>query len=531
MKNFASVSYFWNRLVVKQALATLLIAVISGAAISLWELAYEWHSERAAISEAINRDLSLVRASASEAAFQLSQDLGREVVQGFSYSFAVLEIRLTDNFGTVLGQVSFPKTEFLTPVLTNWLMGDVVRYSLELEARGLDGNISKVGVLDVLLDCNLLTRKFAERVEGRLLTGMFRAVLISFFVVLVFHRLITSPLLAINGAIGRVNPVHPAVTTIPTPAGHDKDELGDVVATVNGLLYAFQSGLNDRDKAEKQLFALARDLESRVMQRTEDLERANQSIHDGIRYAARLQQALLPTKESLSGIVEDWVVGWHPLDKVGGDFYWAGNFGGKGVVALMDCTGHGVPGAFMSAVVASALSRVLHHQEHDDPARILVGLNRLVKVALHQNGSSQTFFQASNDGLEAAVCVIDPVQKQVSFAGAGLGLVVQNASGNHLVAGDKASLGYVDSPYDQSFKTTIVAYEPGDRFIMCTDGMSDQVGGPERLLLGRRRLEAILGELASHSLQQQHDLLMHRLAQWRGVERQRDDMTYLAFQV
>ncbi len=182
----------------------------------------------------------------------------------------------------------------------------------------------------------------------------------------------------------------------------------------------------------------------------------------------------------------------------------------------------------MSAVASSALGRVLHHLGHEDPSQILTGINLLVKAALHQDGSSD-IRHSSNDGLDAAICVIDPVAKQFRFAGAGLSMVARIAGTQRTVKGDKVSLGYAESPPNHLFETQVIDYQPGDTFILFTDGVSDQVGGPNRRLLGRKRLETILAELSDKPLEMQKQLLHERLKEWRGPEHPRDDLTFLAF--
>ena len=519
---------FRDRLLVKQAVATLVIAFLLGATTSLWELANEWTVERAAITRVMNEELALVRGAAAEAAFQLSPNIADEVVQGMARNPTVVEVRLTDNFGAELGHYVGAQAPLTFSGLAAWLMGDVTNYEQSLEIKNFDQRITKVGALAVRLDVGKLSQIFFVRVWSVLWIGMLRALLISVLVVMAFHRLITRPILSITRDIAAVDPSNPAALRIAVPPGHDGDELGSLSTTVQTLLNRFQQGLSERDRAERELSSLAHDLEVRVAERTADLERAHQSIKDGIRYAARLQGALLPSTDALKGIVSEWAVGWHPLEQVGGDYYWAGAFDNKGVIAVMDCTGHGVPGAFMSAVASSALSRVLHHLGHDDPAQILSGINLLVKTALHQDGTDGGG-QRSNDGLDAAICVVDPALKQVRFAGAGLSLVAHVAGAQRTFKGDKVSLGYAESPSDHTFRTQVVDYLPGDTFVLFTDGVIDQVGGPHRRLLGRKRLEAILADLSDKPLSEQLTLLQERLNQWRGGEHLRDDMTFLAF--
>jgi serine phosphatase RsbU (regulator of sigma subunit) len=315
---------------------------------------------------------------------------------------------------------------------------------------------------------------------------------------------------------------------------------------MNSMLRESQDGLDGRDKAESELAALARDLERRVAERTNELarekegveralaqlnianaelEKASRYINDGIRYASRIQTALLPDQGALAGLVDELAVGWQPLDIVGGDYYWAGSFGNKGVIAVMDCTGHGVPGAFMTAVVASSFSRILHHHGHDDPAEMLTQLNRLVKSALRQDRDSAV----SNDGLDAGICVVDRDRLTVTYAGANLPLLVAERGEFRLLRGDRMSLGYLDSPEDYRFTAQELPYGDGHVFYLFTDGVTDQVGTQVRQLFGRKRLQTVLAEVNDRPLTEQMDVLFQRLAAWRGTERRRDDMTFLAF--
>ena len=138
-------------LLAKQAVATLLIALVLGGATSLWELASEWRMERAAIYREMTEAMELVRATAAEAAFQLSSDIANEVVLGLAHNSSVAEIRLIDNFGNQLSHYSRPPSPFSVPLLSNWLMGDVTQYEQMLDSKGLDGQVNKVGLLLLLL--------------------------------------------------------------------------------------------------------------------------------------------------------------------------------------------------------------------------------------------------------------------------------------------------------------------------------------------------------------------------------------------
>lgn len=530
----------------KQAFATLAIALALGLFSSAYELFADYRSMHAQIAHVHTSNLQLVRGLAIEAAYQLSSELAGEVVRGLFQDEAVAEVKLADNYGGALGGADRPAVTTPLPSLAHYLFDDISHYSLTLETRAPDGAVSAVGLLQMRLDPGRLMNVWLEQVLATMWSGAARAVILCILIVAVFYAMITKPLLKITAAIAKVDPARPGAFLIDLPPNHDRDELGLLVGTMNSMLRESQEGLDGRDKAEAELAALARDLERRVAERTAELarekegveralaqlnlanaelEKANAFINDGIRYASRIQTALLPEQGALVGLVDELAVGWQPLDIVGGDYYWAGSFGRKGVIAVMDCTGHGVPGAFMTAVVASSFSRILHHHGHEDPAEMLTQLNRLVKTALRQDRDSAV----SNDGLDAGICVLDHDTGMITYAGANLPLLVAENGEFRLLRGDRMSLGYLDSPEDYRFTAQTMPFGKGSAFYLFTDGVTDQVGSEIRQLFGRKRLQAVLSEVADRPLNEQMDQLFEHLARWRGDERRRDDMTFLAF--
>ncbi len=522
----------------KQAVATLAIALGLGIVSGIWDLMADYRQMRQEVHDATSANLALVRGLAVEAAYMLSSDLAGEVVSGLALDPLVAEVRLADNFGSVLGQMARPPTVTALPGLAERLFGDVTGYRQALQTLQRGGGID-VGRLDLTLDPGRLMNRYLGHVTASAAAGAARTALLCLLVVAVFYVLITKPLLKITAAIATVEPARPGAFPIEAPHRHRHDELGLLVTTVNTLLAASQGGLDQRDSAEGELAALARDLEQRVEERTRELarekdvveranaelEKANRFISDGIRYASRIQTALLPDAASLEGAVDEIVVGWRPFDIVGGDYYWTGRFGDKTVVAVMDCTGHGVPGAFMTAVVSSILARILHHHGHDDPAVILALLNVLVKSALRQDRADAP----ANDGLDAAICVLDRQRGVMTFAGANLPLTIWNDGHIRVIRGDRCSLGYRDSPPDATFTRHEVPITAGTTCYLYTDGVIDQMGGQTRRLFGRRRLQEALARLGGLPLEEQKAKLFAELDAWRGGHGWRDDMTFIAF--
>ncbi|MDO8606909.1 MAG: SpoIIE family protein phosphatase [Phaeospirillum sp.] len=528
----------------KQAVATLIIALGLGVVAGAWDLISDYRDMRREVQETTAANLALVRGLAVESAYLLSADLAGEVAGGLMLNPLVAEVRLSDNFGDVLGQIKRPATATALPDMTERLFGDIVTYSLTLQSFQRQSRVD-VGRLELKLDPGRLMNSYLAHVTANAAAGAARTVLLCLLVVAVFYGLITKPLLKITSAIATVDPDRPGAVLIELPRRHEGDELGLLVSTVNALLAQSQAGLIGRDAAEAELAALARDLEQRVLERTAELERekavveranselekANRFISDGIRYASRIQTALLPDATALEGAVDGITIGWRPFDIVGGDYYWTGKFGDKTVIAVMDCTGHGVPGAFMTAVVSSILARILHHHGHDDPALILSLLNVLVKSALRQDRADAP----ANDGLDAAICVLDHHRGVVSFAGANLPLMIWSDGQMQVIKGDRRSLGYRDSAPDAIFTGHEIPITPGAIFYLYTDGVIDHMGGPSKRapgrkrLFGRNRLQETLAGLAHLPLERQKEKLFAALDDWRDGQPWRDDMTFIAF--
>jgi len=152
-------------------------------------------------------------------------------------------------------------------------------------------------------------------------------------------------------------------------------------------------------------------------------------------------------------------------------------------------------------------------------------LNVLVRSALRQDRATAV----SNDGLDAAICVVDREARIVRFAGANLPLIQIRQGEVSFIRGDRMSLGYQDSSPDHAFQRHDIAFDAGTSFYLYTDGMTDQVGGHNRRLFGRDRLQQLLLSSHDRSLDDQMEHLFQQLAQWRGGEKRRDDMTFLSF--
>lgn len=262
-----------------------------------------------------------------------------------------------------------------------------------------------------------------------------------------------------------------------------------------------------------------------VTEAHDSLARANRLIEQSLQYASRIQSSMLPDLTAHGGLLRDVAAVWQPVNMVGGDLYWIAAEGGKCVVAVMDCTGHGVPGAFMAAIAGVTLETVLRHNGYRDPALILADLNRQVRTALRQDKPDS----ASNDGLDAGICLVEPAERRLTYAGANLPLLVQQGDAMRMVKGNRQSLGYRESLPDYVYTSHRIVLEPDQAFFLCSDGVIDQLGSEPPRLFGRRRLMQVLAETAGMSMGERFALVDAALEAWRAGDQRPDDVTMLGF--
>ena len=200
-------------------------------------------------------------------------------------------------------------------------------------------------------------------------------------------------------------------------------------------------------------------------------------------------------------------------------------------LAIVDCTGHGVPGAMLSLLVGHSLDRIYSQQPNQLPAQALSALDNMVRTGLNQD----SVFSESDDGCDAIILNIDRERSQIIYAGAKIDIIQLSARHGVLRhAAARTSLGYRDPPSEQQFpQDKTIDYDAGDVFVVVTDGFTDQVGGQgERLTsFGYKRLQAKLQACVGWDAQAIACSLEQTLNAWRGEQSQRDDITVVVFQL
>ncbi|WP_322044805.1 SpoIIE family protein phosphatase [Paraburkholderia sp. J67] len=253
----------------------------------------------------------------------------------------------------------------------------------------------------------------------------------------------------------------------------------------------------------------------------------NRQIMQSIEYASVIQQAMLrASRETLSTMLPDAALVWEPRDVVGGDFYHFASFADGWFGAVADCTGHGVPGAFMTLLASASLSQAIERLGPRDPSKLLAAVNRNVKGLLGQVKGAGDAPQ-SDDGLDAAFFWYDAARQQLLFAGARVALHVlrPDAEQFETIAGERVGVGYVDSQADYAWPLHAVALPEDSLLFVSTDGLTDQIGGARKIAFGKRRsLDLIL----AHRAQTPSAICAHlveALGEWQGAQSRRDDVT------
>ena len=251
-----------------------------------------------------------------------------------------------------------------------------------------------------------------------------------------------------------------------------------------------------------------------------------------VNYASRLQRGQLPRQLRIDGRFASFATIWEPRDTIGGDLYWLSSSQQSGpfVLAVADCTGHGVPGAMLSLLVSNSLERIFAADTSEDPAAALMSLDHYVRTGLNQDRADSE----SDDGCDAAVLRIDRDKQTIEFAGAKLGLFQVNTQGEvtrHQAA--RCSLGYQDAIAEKDKPVVqTIHYQAGDTFAIVTDGVTDQIGGDNgRTSFGYRRLEEILRANCTSSAEDITLAVIKDFAAWQGANTRRDDVTAVVFRL
>lgn len=273
----------------------------------------------------------------------------------------------------------------------------------------------------------------------------------------------------------------------------------------------------EKKKQEAEIYRL-RNVE--LKKAYEEIEEKNKEITDSIRYARRIQESILPRTGQLKKMFGQHFVLYKPKDIVSGDFYWATEKSGKRIIAAVDCTGHGVPGAFMSMVGNSLLNELVNEKGYTRPGTVLNMLREGVIAALHQRGTEGE----SKDGMDIALCAFDIKKGILEYAGANNPLWIVNANGEVTeIKADKQPIG-VGGAEEKSFANHEIALDKGSTYYIFSDGFADQFGGGEGKKMMKKHFRELLVKLNHLPIEERKDALANAFEEWRGTLDQLDDV-------
>jgi PAS domain S-box-containing protein len=270
-------------------------------------------------------------------------------------------------------------------------------------------------------------------------------------------------------------------------------------------------------------------LEKETLTRTL-LEQKNKEITDSIRYAFQIQMAILPEKSILNKYMPDHFVFYRPKDIVSGDFYWFSRKEDKLFIAAIDCTGHGVPGAFMSLIGYTNLNKIVDEFGVSEPDVILASLDRYVTQSLQKNSINSDF----KEGMDMALCCIDTKTNVVTYSGALRPMYIKR-KGEIMeeITPNKNSIGgYMDTFHTpKEFVAHRIQLKKGDIFYIFTDGITDQFGGNESKKYSSRRFKEFLTNISPLPMEAQGLSLETEFDRWRSGQSQVDDVLVIGVQI
>ena len=296
------------------------------------------------------------------------------------------------------------------------------------------------------------------------------------------------------------------------------------------------------EKKNKELYEFNLKLESLVKERTKSLEEAKREIElihqhtkDSIEFASMLQNSLLPEKEEIKKCFKDFFVIWEPKDIVGGDIWLYENIReGECILMIIDCTGHGVPGAFVTMLVKAIEREIVTKYEDSDyeisPAYILKYFNKTIKKLLKQEDASSL----SNAGFDGGVLYFNKKTMQIKYASAKTPLFIIKDEDVTILKGDRYSVGYKKNDENYEYLEKTINIQGGEKIYLTTDGLIDQLGGKKCLPFGKKRFKNLLLKIKDLPMHKQKEIILKEFLNYEKEceENERiDDITVVGIKI
>ncbi len=283
---------------------------------------------------------------------------------------------------------------------------------------------------------------------------------------------------------------------------------GYIAALLFIIYLAIQISLSNLKRKNERLEQIVLQRTAEIRAQNIELSRQKKEITDSIHYAQRIQNAVLPSLKNIEKKFPEYFILLKPKDIVSGDFYWLSDTGRKIIIVAADCTGHGVPGAFMSMLGISYLNKIVNENKITEPDQILEKLRENVIQSLNQTGREGE----QKDGMDMALCVIDFDNLTMEFAGAQNPLYLIRGNELFETKADRMPVAYYEQMSD--FTSHKITLEQGDCFYMFSDGYADQFGGPQGKKFKYKALKELLIKVKEKSMAEQKELLEKTIQDW-----------------
>lgn len=271
---------------------------------------------------------------------------------------------------------------------------------------------------------------------------------------------------------------------------------------------------------------IAKKNEEELEKHRKNLEELLDEQNASLKYASKIQKAILPPEKEVIKSLPSYFILSKPKDIVSGDFYWLTYKDEKAIIAVADCTGHGVPGAFLSILGISFLNEIVNRTLYLTANEILNQLRVQIIKSLHQTGRKDE----TRDGMEIALCVLDFEKQKLQYSGAFRPMILVRDNELKEFKGDTIPIG-IDEQEDQSFSNTEMKIMKNDLIYLFSDGYIDQLGGHERKRFRTENFKNLLVEIHELPMQEQKSILESKFTEWKGLNDQVDDVLILGIKI
>jgi len=317
------------------------------------------------------------------------------------------------------------------------------------------------------------------------------------------------------------------ITVIIEPAIWQRTwfKISSLILLISIVLLLFYLRIRTIKKRNEHLEEQVRLRTAEVVEQRDQIHEQKKEIEDSIVYAKRIQTGTLPLEEHSKKILPEHFVLFKPKDIVSGDFYWTGQKDGKSIAIAADCTGHGVPGAFMSMLGISYLNKIINEEGITQPDEILNNLRENVIKSLHQAKGDEI-----RDGMDIAVLSIDYNKMKLQYSGANNPLYyIADNEEIKVIKADKMPIALYDKM--DNFVLHEIDIKPNNSFYIFSDGYADQFGGPKERKFMYKPFRKLLLENVSQSMEEQKEILDKTIMKWKGELHQIDDIVVLGVRI